>query len=124
MRAALRMLAVVVAIVASLGETLRSWGAGRPIYAVLDDFLVAALLVAGAWRATRKEGPVLLVAGFAFATGIFYGSFFGHLQALSRSEADPGNIPQACLTSAIGALFVAMIAGFVLSLREALRASR
>jgi hypothetical protein len=69
-----------------LGEALRSWGAGRPAYAVVDDFLVAALLVAGAWRATRRDGPVLLVAGFAFASG--------------------------------------MIAGFALSLREALRAAR
>ena len=124
MRNALRVLAIVVATVASLGEVLRSWGAGRPVYAVVDDFIVAALLVAGAWRATRKEGPVLLVAGFAFASGIFYGSFFGHVQALARGEADPGNIPQACLTCAIGALFGAMIVGFGLSLREALRATR
>lgn len=124
MRTGLRVLAIVVATVASLGEVLRSWGAGRPVFAVIDDFLVAALLLAGAWRATRREGPVLLVAGFAFASGIFYGSFFGHVQALSQGEADPGNIPQACLTVAIGALFASMIAGFALSLREALRASR
>jgi len=116
-RTGLRILAIVVAAVASLGEALRSWGAGRPAYAVIDDFLVAALLLLGAWRATSKEGPVLLVAGFAFASGIFYGSFFGHVQALAQGEADPGNIPQACLTGAIGALFAAMIAGFALSIR-------
>jgi hypothetical protein len=124
LRLALRALALVIAIVAALGEAARSWGVDRPMYAVVDDFLVAALLVWGAVRATQKDGPVLLVAGFGFATGIFYGSFFGHMQALAHGEGDPGNIPQGCLTAAIGCLFGGMVVGFALSLREAVRAAR
>jgi hypothetical protein len=124
LRTALRSLAIAIAAVAALGETVRSWGVDRPIYAVVDDYLVAALLVAAALRATRKDGPALLAGAFGFATGIFYSSFFGHMQALARAEADPGRIPQGCLTAAIGALFAGMVIGFVLSLRESIRAAR
>ena len=121
MRTTLRVLAVVLAIVLAFGETLRSWGAGRAWYHITDDYLAGLLLVVAATRATRSEGPALLCGAFGFATGMLYGSFFGHVAALSRNEGDPGNIPQSCLTVVIGVLFASAVVGFGLSIREAVR---
>jgi len=119
MLATLRVLAVVLAFVLAAGETLRSWGAGRPWFSVADDYFMAVLLVVAAVR----DGPALLCGGFGFASGMLYGSFFGHVEALSRHEVDPGNIPQSCLTEVIGVLFVSALVGFGLSVREAVRRS-
>jgi hypothetical protein len=119
--AGLRVLAVVLAFVLAAGETLRSWGAGRPWFSVADDYFMAALLVVAAVLAAKREGPALLCGGFGFASGMLYGSFFGHVEALSRHEVDPGNIPQSCLTEVIGVLFVSALVGFGLSVRDAVR---
>jgi hypothetical protein len=124
MRAALRSLALVVAIVAACGEALRSWGVDRPFFSVVDDYIMAGLLVVAALRSARKEGPALLSGAFGFASGMLYSSFFGHLEALVHEQADRGNIPQACLTVAIGFLFAFALVGFALSVREGIRAVR
>jgi hypothetical protein len=67
--AGLRVLAVVLAFVLAAGETLRSWGAGRPWFSVADDYFMAALLVVAAVLAAKREGPALLCGGFGFASG-------------------------------------------------------
>lgn len=121
MRAILRVVAIFLAVVLAFGETLRSWGAGRAWYHITDDYIAVLLLVVAAVRAGRSEGPALLCGAFGFASGMLYGSFFGHMEALSRNEGDPGNIPQSCLTAVIGVLFASAVAGFGLSVREAVR---
>jgi hypothetical protein len=117
---AARVLALVIALVAMGGEALRSWGVSRPWYAVADDFLVGMLLLAGAARATKPDGPALLAGGFGLACGIFYGSFCMHVAALGRGEADPGNFSQSLLTCAIGALLAGGAAGLALAVRGAI----
>jgi hypothetical protein len=64
---ALRALAVILAVSLMLGEIYRSWGAGRPAYAVLDDQIMGALLLVGAWL-TRHPRPSRM-AFFAGAWG-------------------------------------------------------
>jgi hypothetical protein len=114
--------AVVLGAYLAIGEAVRTWGAGRPVYAWLDDFLLAALLFIAAAQARRSHGPALFTGAFGVAAGMLYGSFFGHLA--EWNQPDPGNLPQRCLTVAIGLAFGGSLIGLGLSLREAIISAR
>jgi hypothetical protein len=115
----LRLLALAVGVGLSIGETIRSWGAHRPIFAVVDDYLTAFFLVAAAMWANRPGTYAFLSAAFGFSSGMLYGSFFLHLSLLS--QPDPGNIPHKLLTVLIGVAFFGSIVGLALALRGAIR---
>jgi hypothetical protein len=118
---ALRVLAVGLALSLMLGEAYRSWGVGRPAYAWLDDQLMGALLIAGAWQ-SRVPTPTRM-AFFAGAWGVnagmLYGSFFGKLFEPARSN--PGNFDLGLLTFLIGLAFFTSIVGMIWTLAEARR---
>jgi len=115
----LRWLAVVIGVGLSLGETIRSWGVHRPIFAVVDDYLMGVFLVGAALSGNRPGTYAVLAAAFGFSSGMLYGSFFGHLSHLS--EPDPGHIPQKVLTFLIGLAFCGSVLGLALSLWGARR---
>ena len=115
----LRLLAVAVGVGLAIGETIRSWGVQRPIFAVVDDYVIAVFLVAAAAWGDRPGAYAFLAAAFGFSSGVLYGSFFLHLSRLS--QRDPGNIPQKLLTFLIGLAFFGSVLGGALAVRGAAR---
>jgi hypothetical protein len=92
-----RRLAYVFGVVTPLAETIRRWGTwwdNPPAF--LDDYLLGALLIAGAW-ATRDarsvRGRVLLAAAWGFACGMAYSSIALHWFAMRAGQSDPAPIP-------------------------------
>jgi hypothetical protein len=112
---AVQSLAVTIAAIAMIGEALRSWGVDRPWLAILDDYIVGALLLVGAALARRRGGLAMLAGAFGFAAGVFFSSFAMHVDALARRVDDPGHFSQPFLTCAIGALLVGSIVGVIAS---------
>jgi len=92
-----RRLAYVFGVLTPLAETVRRWGswwASPPAF--LDDFILGAFLLAGAW-ATRKASSVsarsLLAAAWGFACGMAYSSITFHWHAMHTGQGDPAPIP-------------------------------
>lgn len=58
----------------------------------LDDILIGAFLLHGAWRVGREGETArgVLAAAWAFLCGMAYASFFGQLEVLA--EPDPSGI--------------------------------
>jgi len=107
----LRLLAVGLSLSLMIGEVIRSWGAGRPIMFVLDDFFMGGLLLIGAIvmaKPSRIRWGVF-VAGWASCAGMLYGSFFG--KVFAPSSANSGNFDLGLLTALIGMAFLGSLIG-------------
>ncbi len=122
----LRLLAVLLALSLMVGEAWRSWGAGRPAYAWLDDQIMGAMLLAGAWAMSRDTlaRRAFFAAGWGVNAGMLYGSFFGKVFEPQRTNA--GNFDLGVLTWLVGLAFAVSIAGMILTItlpqqREGLR---
>lgn len=122
----LRLLAVLLALSLMVGEAWRSWGAGRPAYAWLDDQIMGAMLLAGAWAMARDTlaRRAFFAAGWGVNAGMLYGSFFGKVFEPQRTNA--GNFDLGLLTWLVGLAFAVSIAGMILTItlpqqREGLR---
>lgn len=95
--AASRRLAYVCGVLAPLLETIRRWGAwwDYPL-AFIDDYIIGAFLIAGAW-ATRdvrsQRAKALLAAAWGFACGMAYSSIAAQWQAMKAGQGDPAPIP-------------------------------
>lgn len=77
-------------------ETLRRWGTwwDYPL-AFIDDYILGAFLIAGAWatRDVRASRPrALLAAAWGFACGMAYSSIAAHWQAMKAGQIDPAPI--------------------------------
>jgi hypothetical protein len=87
--------ALVVGILAPLGETIRRWSTWRQNPpALFDDYLIGILLLGAVWVSRRDavRGRVLLAAGWGFTCAMAYVSFT-QLAAISAGLPDPGPIP-------------------------------
>ncbi|MEL6529637.1 MAG: hypothetical protein AAGK01_07320 [Pseudomonadota bacterium] len=107
----LRILGAGLALSLMIGELIRSWGAGRPIMFVLDDFFMGGLLLIGAIlmaKPTRIRWGVF-VAGWASCAGMMYGSFFG--KVFDPASANSGNLDLGLLTALIGVGFAVSLVG-------------
>lgn len=106
-----------------VGELVRSWGQGRNLLFVVDDFLIGVPLVATAVLMGRPSPSrhCAFAASFAATAGMLYGSFFGKLVDPSRPV--DSNIATGLLTALIGLAFVSSLAGLVASVRLAGRAA-
>lgn len=94
---ATRWMAYSLGVLAPLGDTVRRWSTWREFPpALLDDYLMGALLIAGAW-ATRDHrsprGRALLAAAWGFTCGLGYCSVFLQWLAMQAGEVDPAPIP-------------------------------
>ena len=79
----------------------------------LDAYVTGALLLAGAWAASRRaHGRVLLAVGWGFACGIMYRTFFEQLADLSRHAG-----AQMMVLDFKGVLLLAAVAGLVGAIR-------
>jgi hypothetical protein len=119
----LRRLAVFSGAFCIVGETARRWHTWRewpPNF--FDDYLIDAFLFYGAWACARDErrGRPWLAAAWAFAAGLGYASFFGHLhQSLFEpARTDPAPIPHLWVNALIGASWLVCVAALFFTLRE------
>jgi hypothetical protein len=105
-----------------IGETIRSWGQGRNLLFVFDDFLIGIPLVV---TAVLMGNPTparwcAFAASFAATAGMLYGSFFGKLVDLSSPASS--NIEIRLLTALIRLAFLSSVIGLVATVRLAARA--
>ena len=92
-----RRLAIILGILTPLAETVRRWrqlGQLSLLPAWLDDYIIGALLLYGAWRTGKdiRSGRPFLVAAWGVTCGMAYSSFFSQLARLN--EPDPAPIPR------------------------------
>lgn len=90
-----RTLAIAFGFLAPLADTVRRWQTWRDFPpALFDDYLIGALLLAGAWLVGRNfhQGQRLLAAAWGFTCGLGYCSFFSQLQRYQLGEIDPAPI--------------------------------
>jgi hypothetical protein len=116
-----RNLAVVLGLVTPLLETVRRWHTWQenpPSF--FDDFILGGLLLYGAWRVTKDVilGQKFLVAGWGFALGMCYLSFFGQLRMLSEGAPDPAPVSSEWVAVIKGIGFLIIIVGLITSLRK------
>jgi hypothetical protein len=107
----LRGLGIAHGSLLMLGELLRSWGQGRPLVFVLDDFLIGGgVLLAALWfRPDDLRRRAALAAAWGANAGGLYGSFFGKLFAEEGAQFH-SNIPGGLLTALIGLAFATSMA--------------
>jgi hypothetical protein len=100
-----------------IGETIRSWGQGRNLLFVLDDFCIGVPLVVTAILMANPTPArwCAFSASYAATAGMLYGSFFGKLIDLSNPVAT--NIEIRLLTALIGLAFVSSLVGLIASVR-------
>lgn len=116
-----RNLAVFLGVITPLLETIRRWHTWQENPpAFFDDFILGGLLLYGAWRVSRNaaEGQKFLVAGWGFALGMVYSSFFHQLQMLREGAIDPAPISSEWVATIKGIGFLIVIVGFITSLRK------
>lgn len=112
-----RRISMCLAILLMAGEVWRSWGDGRHIMFILDDFFAGFFMLFAALRFT-KDTPArraTFAAAWGVAVGMLYGSFFGKL--LADGPINSGNWDAGILTFAIGVAFVLSLIGLVLSIK-------
>lgn len=117
----LRVWAMLLGASLMIGETIRSWGQGRNLLFVFDDFLIGIPLVLTAVL-MRRPSPArwcAFAASFAATAGMLYGSFFGKLVDLSSPVSS--NIEVRVLTVLIGLAFASSLIGLAASIRLAAR---
>ena len=116
-----RTAALVLGVLVPLAETVRRWGTWRQSpMSLFDDYILAALVLHGAWLAGRDfhRGQRYLAAAWGVVCGVGYGSVMGQLQRLHTGEPDPAPIS----ASAVAVIKVALLALSVAALIATLRA--
>jgi hypothetical protein len=112
-----RRLAIVAGVVLPALETARRWREMSDLALLpfwLDDWIIAAFLLFGAWqtRSGQQGGRATLTAAWGFACGMAYSSFFSQLYELSRP--DPSGIQTTTVVAIKGIMLtvatVALIA--------------
>ena len=91
-----RGIAWIFGIGAPLADTIRRWGTWQEYPpALLDDYLMGALLIVGAWASGRQKpyGGRLLASAWGFTCGMGYCSTFLQLRSLQLGLEDPAPIP-------------------------------
>ena len=119
-----RIWAVILGASLMMGESIRSWGQGRNLLFVCDDFLIGIPLVVTAIL-MGKPTPArwcAFAASFAATAGMLYGSFFGKLVEPSATNA--GNWDLGVLTVLVGVAFAVSLAGLVASIALPLQRPR
>jgi hypothetical protein len=116
-----RRLAIILGILTPLAETVRRWRQlGQlsvwPFW--LDDFIIGALLLYGAWRTGKdiRGGRPFLTAAWGFTCGMAYSSFFSQLGRLN--EPDPAPIPSTWVAVIKGVGLVLAILALIGSLKQ------
>ena len=116
-RGLLALILVTYALAAALVivETYRSWGVGRPILAVADDYAGAAMLAWAAWLTSRpgERSRRCVVAVWGIICGVSLCNF--SIKLLMPDRMTPGNLSPLVLQSLLGAAFLLSLAGLAAS---------
>lgn len=117
-----RRLALAYGVLLPIVETIRRWqqlGDIRMWPAWLDDFVLGACLLYGAWRTAQdvEIGRPWLAAAWGVTCGMAYTSFFGQLTRLD--QPDPSSLPAAWVVGIKGVGFLLAIVALAGSLRHA-----
>jgi hypothetical protein len=115
-----RILALVFGILVPLGETVRRWHTWQEYPPVLiDDYVMGAFLIWGAWSAGRnvRRGRPILAAAWGFTCGLGYYSFFEQVRRYGLGEVDPAPISAIWVVVIKGVGLTLGIAALTLTLR-------
>jgi hypothetical protein len=116
-----RRLAIIFGVLTPLAETVRRWrqlGQLSVLPFWLDDYIIGALLLYGAWRTGKdiRGGRRFLAAAWGFTCGMAYSSFFAQLGRLN--EPDPAPIPSTWVAVIKGVGFALAILALAASLKR------
>jgi hypothetical protein len=115
-----RVLALAFGVLAPVGETVRRWHTWQEFPpALVDDYLMGAFLLGGAWLVGRdfRRGQPVLAAAWGFTCGLAYGSFFGQWRKFQLGEPDPAPVPSLWVLVIKGVGFALAIAALIATLR-------
>jgi hypothetical protein len=117
-----RRLALVFGASLPLIETIRRWKQLGDFHfwpSWLDDVLLGAALLYGAWRVAKdvETGRPWLAAAWGLTCGIAYNSFFGQLAHMD--QPDPSALPSTWVIGVKGVGILLAIVALVGSLRQA-----
>jgi hypothetical protein len=109
-----RRLAALAGVVLPLGETARRWhqmGDPQLLFAWLDDWLIGAFLLYGAWRVAKDapSGQASLAAAWGFTLALAIGSFFTGV----FGDADPTGAPRTVVVAIKAVMLMLAIAALV-----------
>jgi hypothetical protein len=114
-RGLLALITVSYALAAGLVvvETYRSWGVGRPILTILDDYVGAALLAWAAWLTARPDerSRRIVVAIWGVICGVSLANF--SIKVLIPDRMTPGNLSPVLLQALVGGAFVLSLTALV-----------
>lgn len=116
-----RYLAIFIGIVTPLAETVRRWSTWRENPpALLDDYILGAFLLYGAWRVGKdvRSGQRFLAAAWAFMCGMAYYSFFDQVHRYQSGLSDPAPISSGWVAVIKGIGLGLGIIALVLSLKR------
>lgn len=116
-----RRVAIVFGILTPLAETVRRWhqlGQLEYLPAWLDDYILGALLLYGAYRTGKdaRTGRRFLAAAWGVVCGMGYSSFFMQLARLH--EDDPAPIPSVWVAVIKGAGLAIAVLALISCLKE------
>lgn len=116
-----RNLAIFIGVLAPLLDTIRRWHTWTEWPpAMLDDYLLGALLLFGAWRVGKDpiEGQRFLSAAWGVALGMVVLSFFGQIDAMRLGKTDPAPVSTEWVAVVKGVGLLIVIIGLITSLRK------
>lgn len=105
--------ALVFGVFLAIGEVVRNWGAWQPWPFWLVDFITAGALIWGGLRTLNQGSSRLLSAAWGVTVGIFWMSYFTHVQTLVEGTQAAGEGP---FTLIIGVMLLVAITGLFMSL--------
>ena len=116
-----RNLAILIGILAPLLDTIRRWHTWTEWPpAMLDDYLLGALLLFGAWRVGKDpiDGQRYLSAAWGVALGMVVLSFVGQIEGIMHSRSDPAPVSSEWVAAVKGIGLLIVLIGLIASLKK------
>jgi hypothetical protein len=112
------VLAAILGVSLPVGETVRRWGTEFFLPLFLDDYLMGAMLLIGAWITYRNPGRTsFLIVAWAFSCGMLYSSFFGNLDRF-LNEAQGSELSSPFWVGLIFLAFMTTVLGLMLTVYD------
>lgn len=106
-------LALFFGVFLAISEIVRNWGGWQPWPFWVVDFIVAGALIWGGVRTLNQGSSRLLSAAWGVTVGIFWMSYFSHVETLVEGTQMAG---EGRLTLIIGVMLLVAIVGLFMSL--------
>ena len=112
------LMALVFGVLLGVGELARNWGHWQPWPFWMIDFITAGVLILGAVRSIRQGSSRMLSAAWGLAVGVFWMSFFSHIEDWNTGAAGSGTRAEGWAMLVIGVMLLVAIGGLFLSLTQ------